>query len=186
MYLLVPYSTTLISSQFTLARCFANQLDDDLGEIGDIFENMRSRSYADKTFPYEKVPELLAELKASGYLMAVVSNKADYAVQDICKKYYDGIFDFIIGDREGIRRKPAPDPVNLAMQVLGATKEQTVYIGDSEVDIETAFNAAIPCISVDWGFRSHDQLVCAGARVIVSSPDDIPACIEGSSDIRPL
>lgn len=72
------------------------------------------------------------------------------------------------------------------MQVLGATKEQTVYIGDSEVDIETTFNAAIPCISVDWGFRSHDQLVCAGARVIVSSPDDIPACIEGSSDIRPL
>ena len=150
------------------------------------FHEYYSRHYADKTFPYEKVPELLTGLKASGYLMAVVSNKADYAVQDICKKYFDGIFDFVIGDREGIRRKPAPDPVNLAMQVLGATKEQTVYIGDSEVDIETAFNAAIPCISVDWGFRSHDQLVCAGARVIVSSPDDIPACIEGSSDIRPL
>ena len=145
------------------------------------FHEYYSRHYADKTFPYEKVPELLTGLKASGYLMAVVSNKADYAVQDICKKYFDGIFDFVIGDREGIRRKPAPDPVNLAMQVLGATKEQTVYIGDSE-----AFNAAIPCISVDWGFRSHDQLVCAGARVIVSSPDDIPACIEGSSDIRPL
>ena len=150
------------------------------------FHEYYSRHYADKTFPYEKVPELLTELKASGYLMAVVSNKADYAVQDLCKKYFDGMFDFVIGDREGIRRKPAPDPVNLAIQILGVTKEQTVYIGDSEVDIETALNAGIPCISADWGFRSHEQLVCAGARAIVSSPDDIPACIKGSSDICPF
>ena len=150
------------------------------------FHEYYSRHYADKTFPYEKVPELLTGLKASGYLMAVVSNKADYAVQDICKKYFDGIFDFVIGDREGIRRKPAPDPVDMALQVLDVTKEQTVYIGDSEVDIKTAINTGIRCISVDWGFRSHDQLVRAGAGIIVSSPDDIPACIEGSSDIHPL
>ena len=141
------------------------------------FHEYYSRHYADKTHPYEKIPELLAGLKASGYLLAVVSNKADYAVQDICKTYFDGIFDFVLGDREGIRRKPASDPVDRAVQVLGVTKTQSIYIGDSEVDIETASNAGIPCISVDWGFRPHDDLVAAGAWIIVSSPDDIYSCL---------
>ena len=142
------------------------------------FHEYYSRHYADRTYAYKDIPELLVKLKKSGYLLAVVSNKADYAVQDICRKYFGGIFDFVIGDREGILRKPAPDPVDMAREALGISKNQSVYIGDSEVDIETASNAGIRCISVDWGFRPHERLVSAGAGTIVSSPEDIPACLE--------
>ena len=137
------------------------------------FHEYYSCHYADRTRPYDGIDQLLAELKAMGYLLAVISNKVDYAVQDICRIYFDGIFDFAIGDREGIRRKPASDPVDLCLKELNVRAEQALYIGDSEVDLATAANAGVECLSVDWGFRQHEVLVEAGARTIVSSPDEI-------------
>ena len=162
-----------------MERCLpAGTPEDTINLALGKFHEYYSRHYADKTYAYKGIPELLADLKTAGYLLVVVSNKADYAVQDICRKYFDGIFDFVIGDREGIRRKPASDPVELARETLGVPKAQTVYIGDSEVDIETASNSGIPCLSVDWGFRSHEILVASGAKVIITSPNDVLSYIK--------
>ena len=108
---------------------------------------------ADNTAPYEGIPELLRHLKENGIHTAVVSNKADYAVQSLCEQYFPDLFDAVAGEKEGIQRKPAPDSVNAVLSALHLTKEQAIYIGDSDVDIATANHAGMPCISVAWGFR---------------------------------
>ena len=121
-----------------------------------------------KTAPYPGILDLMAELRRRGIARAVVSNKGDFAVQELVERYFPGIFDAAVGERKGVRRKPAPDTVYAVMDELGADPVDTVYIGDSEVDVETARNAGIACIAVDWGFRDHDVLVGLGAPVIVS------------------
>lgn len=165
-----------------MERCVRKgSLDRSSEELTDLavrkFHEYYSRHYADETAAYPGILELLAALKGQGLLLAVVSNKADYAVQDLCRKYFDGIFDFVLGDREGIRRKPSSDPVDLVLQALHLTKEEAVYVGDSEVDIETAANAGLPCISVCWGFRTRKDLISSGASVLISSPKELPAAI---------
>ena len=121
-----------------------------------------------KTAPYPGILDLMAELRRRGIARAVVSNKGDFAVQELVERYFPGVFDIAVGERKGVRRKPAPDTVYAVMDELGADPVDTVYIGDSEVDVETARNAGIACIAVDWGFRDHDVLVGLGAPVIVS------------------
>lgn len=128
---------------------------------------------ADSTRPYDGIPGLLRNIRDRGIKTAVVSNKADYGVQKLCERYFPGLFDYAAGEREGIRRKPAPDGVLAVMKRLGAGRNGTVYIGDSDVDIETARNAGIPCISVGWGFRDEDFLRAHGAGVIARSPGEI-------------
>lgn len=123
----------------------------------------------DKTCPYEGIPELVAALRAAGKKTAVVSNKADFAVQELVERFFPGLFDFAVGEREGVRRKPAPDSVNEALKQLHAARDEAVYIGDSEVDIATAKNAGLPCVCVAWGFRSEEQLHEAGGETIVPS-----------------
>ncbi len=105
--------------------------------------------------------------------MAVVSNKIDSAVKELCKLHFDGIFDFSLGEKEDIKRKPAPDMVWKALDHFGVTKEDAVYIGDSEVDLLTASNSKLPCISVTWGFRDRELLLEKGASIIVDSPEKI-------------
>lgn len=140
-------------------------------EVADEVEKVFNENYAvhcaDNTKPYDGINELLKEVRACGIKTAVVSNKADYAVQTLCKKYFDGLFDFCVGARENVRKKPFPDSVNEVIKTLAAERERTVYIGDSEVDIETAVNARVPCLSVTWGFRSVDRLLENGATDIV-------------------
>lgn len=128
---------------------------------------------ADKTKPYDGVTELLAALKEKGYLTAVVSNKADFAVQSLCETYFAGLFDFAVGEREGIRRKPCPDSVFAALSHFRAAPEDAVYIGDSEVDLETAKCAGIDEISVEWGFRDRAFLEAHGADCFVKRPEEI-------------
>ena len=128
---------------------------------------------ADHTKPYEGIPELIRSLRAAGLKTAVVSNKADYAVQSLCSQYFPGLFDAVTGEREGVRRKPAPDSVNFVLNQLKVKCEQSVYIGDSDVDILTAKNASMPCRSVDWGFRSAAFLIRHGAGQIFSKPDEV-------------
>ena len=128
--------------------------------------------YADhsaiKTCPYPEVINMLKKLRDMGCKTAVVSNKGHFATVPLCEKYFPGLFDIAIGEREGIRRKPHPDSVLEVMKQLGSTPETTVYIGDSDVDIQTAKNSGIDCISVDWGFRDAEFLKNSGAEVIVS------------------
>lgn len=124
----------------------------------------------DTTGPYPGIMDLLKNLKAHGKKVAVVSNKFYAATQALCKHFFSDYVDVAIGERENIRKKPAPDTVNEALLQLGASRDTAVYIGDSDVDIETARNSNMPCISVLWGFRDHDFLVEHGATRLISSP----------------
>lgn len=132
----------------------------------------------EKTRPYDGVPELLAELKRRGYRLAVVSNKPDEAVRPLAAQYFDGLMEVAMGETAQRRRKPAPDMVNDAIAALGADRSRAVYVGDSEVDIETARNAGIPCISVCWGFRDREQLMEAGAAEIAATAPELLALLE--------
>ena len=127
----------------------------------------------DRTRPYEGIPELIAALRAAGRKTAVVSNKADFAVQELVERFFPGLFDIAVGEREGIRRKPSPDSVNEVLDRLGVSREKAVYVGDSEVDIATAKNAEMDCLSVAWGFRTEENLRNSGATAIVRTVADL-------------
>ena len=129
----------------------------------------------DTTRPYAGIPETLETLKARGCHLAVVSNKMMAATQALCSHFFPDTIEVAIGEHEaeGIRKKPAPDTVIAALKALGAGKEQAVYVGDSDVDIETARNSGMPCISVLWGFRDRDFLKQNGAETFISAPSEL-------------
>lgn len=129
----------------------------------------------DTTRPYEGIPEALAALKARGCRLAVVSNKMMAATQELCQHFFPDTIEVAIGENEaeGIRKKPAPDTVFAALKALGVGKEGAVYVGDSDVDIETARNSGLPCISVLWGFRDRDFLIQHGAKTFISDPGNL-------------
>lgn len=129
----------------------------------------------DTTRPYDGIPETLIELKARGCRLAVVSNKMMAATQELCRHFFQDTIEVAIGENEaqGIRKKPAPDTVFAALQSLGVEKDNAVYVGDSDVDIQTAANAGLPCISVLWGFRDRDFLIQHGAKSFISAPSEL-------------
>lgn len=132
----------------------------------------------DNTKPYEGMIELLETLKSKGYSVAIVSNKIDFAVKELSVLYFKGIVPVAIGEKEGVRRKPAPDTVREALKELGRTAEEAVYVGDSDVDIETAKNADMPCISVLWGFRDLEFLEEHGAKRYARTAEDVLKLVE--------
>lgn len=127
----------------------------------------------DTTRPYDGVPELLHELKRRGKHLAIVSNKFYAATQDLAKHFFPDTIEVAIGERENIRKKPAPDTVLEALRQLNVSKEDAVYIGDSDVDIMTAKICGLPCISVLWGFRDKDFLIEHGGSLFVEKPIEI-------------
>ena len=129
----------------------------------------------DTTRPYPGISESLAALRARGCRIAVVSNKMMAATQELCHHFFPDVVEVAIGEHEaeGIRKKPAPDTVFAALKSLGVGKEGAVYVGDSDVDISTARNAGIPCISVLWGFRNRDFLLHHGATTFVAAPEEL-------------
>lgn len=149
------------------------------GEHNPLFESVLQafREYylqhaIDSTQPYDGIMEMLHELKRRGCRLAVVSNKFCTATEELCRHFFPDTIAVAIGENEaaGIRKKPAPDTVVEALRQLGATPEGAVYVGDSEVDVETARNSGLPCISVLWGFRDSDFLSSHGATVFAESP----------------
>lgn len=132
-----------------------------------------------KTKPYDGVISLIERLRAAGCKTAVVSNKADGAVQELCRCYFDGLFDLAVGDRPNQRKKPAPDSVNEILRELEISASEAVYVGDSDVDLETARNANMDCISVSWGFRDKDVLISKGATTIIDRPEEADEIILG-------
>lgn len=142
-------------------------------KVFSVFKEYYGEHCADKTKPYEGIPELLRELKNKGMKLAVLSNKADYAVKILCDKYFPGIFDAAYGARDGIEKKPSPSAVYGLLEELSVDKENAVYIGDSDVDIKTADNAGMDMMIVEWGFRDKRFLLQNGARNLVSSPAEI-------------
>ena len=129
----------------------------------------------DTTHPYDGILETLKELRRQECRIAVVSNKMMAATQELCRHFFPDIVEVAIGEHEaeGIRKKPAPDTVIAALRVLGVGKEGAVYVGDSDVDIQTAANAGLPCISVLWGFRDRDFLLQHGAQTFISTPSEL-------------
>ena len=141
----------------------------------EIFKQHYSINKYNKTAPYNDIINLLIELKEKNYKIAVVSNKFDLAVKDLCQKYFPNLIDIAIGENEaaGIKKKPAPDTVKLALNQLELTPDQAIYVGDSDVDILTAKNSNMPCISVAWGFRDKEFLIKNNAQIIINTPKEI-------------
>ena len=123
-----------------------------------------------KTAPYEGVLELMKELKGRNIKIAIVSNKIDAGVKKLNDKFFKDFTDVAIGERQGVSRKPAPDSLNEAIHIMGVEKEHVLYVGDSDVDILTAKNAEVRCVSVTWGFRDEKFLMESGAGVMINRP----------------
>jgi len=141
----------------------------------NLFKEHYKENMFNKTAPYDGIIPMLKKLKSHKIRTAVVSNKFDDAVKGLCKKYFDALIDFCAGENElqGIRKKPAPDTVLKVLKEFGIKSDDAIYIGDSEVDIQTAKNANIECISVLWGFKNKEFLINSGAQIIISKPDEI-------------
>ena len=122
--------------------------------------------------------EMLQELVQQGYSLGVVSNKPDFAVQELIPEYFPGIFASVSGERQGVAKKPAPDLIWEAMKNLQADSSNAVYVGDSEVDLEAAANAGIPCISVAWGFKGRRFLEEQHAGTIIEVPAEVFAFLQ--------
>ena len=127
----------------------------------------------DTTKPYEGIVELLKELKEKEYKLAIVSNKLQGAVSELNEQFFSDFVEVAIGESENVRRKPAPDSVLRALELLGSSKDETVYVGDSDVDVATAAAAGLDCISVLWGFRDEELLRKCGAENFVSAPQKV-------------
>lgn len=127
----------------------------------------------DTTCPYDGVMEMLDALEAQGVKMAIVSNKIDFAVKELSRVYFGKRMQVAVGDDPSRRRKPAPDSVLEAMRLMGVSQEETVYVGDSDVDVMTAHNAGLVCCAVSWGFRSAQSLHDAGAEYVCANPQEL-------------
>lgn len=151
-------------------------------ELNAEFDRFYAEHCNDHTAPYPGVPELLERLRGAGVRCAVVSNKTQYAVSDLVRIHFPGAFEAVVGVREGVAKKPAPDMVALALAEMGdgangpsaegaaqAPRAHAAYVGDSEVDVATAKNSGLPCLAVSWGFRSEAQLTEAGATTICAT-----------------
>lgn len=145
--------------------CFQKVLDD--------FTKNYKINCKQKTKPYEGIKAVLETLMESGIQMGIVSNKADYAVKELNDFYFNKYHMIAIGEKDNIKRKPAPDTVYTAMEQLEADASATIYVGDSDVDVRTAENAGLPCISVLWGFRDKEELEKCGAVKFAAAPKDL-------------
>ncbi|MDE7293071.1 MAG: HAD family hydrolase [Oscillospiraceae bacterium] len=141
-------------------------------KVHEKFTEFYKAHCSDNTRPYEGIEDMLKALRKASCLTAVVSNKADYAVQELCREYFPGLFDCVAGERQGIRKKPAPDTVNAILSKLDISPDKAVYVGDSDVDVMTAANAHMDIIAIDWGFRDRQCLTDSGAKIIVSTPKE--------------
>ena len=145
--------------------------DPDPQAVLDYFQEYYRSHCRIKTKPYDGIPEALDELAEAGYPMAIVSNKPDAAVKELCAVYFPKLF--ARGEGPDCPRKPSPDMVFKAMEAIGA--ERCIYVGDSEVDIATAKNAGVPCLSVLWGFRDREDL--GDAEFFCGDPRELPQVI---------
>lgn len=155
-----------------LARSFpADYKKDDKKVFGEFMDYYREHC-VDKTKPYDGITKLLSDLKDSGVKIAIVSNKPHLAVNQLAERFFSGLYDVAVGEIEGLAKKPAPDEVFYALDQLGENKTAAVYIGDSDVDLMTAKNSGLDCISVSWGFKTKEFLMSLGAKTIVDEPSE--------------
>lgn len=157
-----------------LDRATDNSLsEDELLRLTNCFKKYYISFNSKKTKPYPGIIDLLKNLKEKGCKTAVVSNKFDEAVKMLCNGYFNGYIDYAVGESNKTRKKPEIDGIKDVCNKLSADLSECIYIGDSDIDILTAKNAKIPCISVSWGFRTKDFLIKSGAKIIADTPNDI-------------
>ena len=128
---------------------------------------------SDHTRIYEGIPELLKALQDKGITIAVVTNKPEFDAAPMVKRFFGDTFPLVVGKRPDTEAKPAPDSVFIAMKALGAEADSTLYIGDTEVDFQTAQNAGIPCVLVEWGFRNRAELDALGPFAVIAKPEEL-------------
>lgn len=141
-------------------------------EMLDVFLPYYQLHNMDKTRPYAGVSEMLDRLRERGHSMAIVTNKVHAAAVALCGRFFPQV-DVVIGSQPGLQNKPAPDMVWAAMERLGVGPAETVYVGDSEVDLATARNAGLDCVCVTWGFRDREELEGRGGTVFAASPEEL-------------
>ena len=147
---------------------------DQLADTLAAFQADYGAHLRDKTAPYPGIPALLARLKAAGVQLAVFSNKADPLARQVVADYFDAaLFDAVRGALPGVPTKPAPQGTLALMQAIGADPAATLYVGDSNVDVDTAHNAGLPCCGVLWGFRTRQELTDAGAEHLAADAEEL-------------
>ena len=147
--------------------------DDEVERIVAIYKPYYNDHCLIKTGPYPGINDVIKKCRELGIKTSVVSNKPEPAVLSLCEDLFPGLFDYAAGEKDGVKRKPAPDLVYECMNALGAEKESSVYVGDSEIDMQTAVNSGLDCISVSWGFRSLEFLKAHDANPIVGNSDEL-------------
>lgn len=153
----------------------ARELERLLAEYKPVLQKNMNR----KTRPYDGIMELLQALRELRVKMAVISNKPDYAVVELCASYFPGYMDIARGDRSDLPRKPDPAAGEMVLEQLGSVKEKTIYVGDSDVDIVMGKNMGIASAGVSWGFRDVDSLREAGADHIIFHPRELTGILKG-------
>ena len=159
-----------------------NTSEEELKRAYEFFKKHYAVHLNDNTAPYEGINEMLNALRQMNVKTAVVSNKDDDAVKNIVSGFFGDKILFAQGRKDGIPPKPSPESVFKVMKKLDCEAERTIYVGDSDVDVETAHNAGLKCIGVTWGFRDKELLVKSGADYIVDKPSEIVKIITGKNE----
>ncbi|MDF2538918.1 MAG: hypothetical protein K0S76_1939 [Herbinix sp.] len=147
--------------------------EEDVTNFLELFKEHYRNNMQNKTRPYNGIMELLLDLNRFNYKIGIVSNKYDTAVKSLSRTYFGNLIPVAIGESADVKRKPAPDSVFMAIRELGSDIRNTIYVGDSDTDVQTAKNAGIPCIGVTWGFRSREVLREAGADYLIDTPREL-------------
>lgn len=162
-----------------IERSLKGVMPENFNEIVDFYNESYNFCGSPKTYVYDGMTELLKELKKEGYLLAVVSNKPQDGTTEVIRKFFgDGLFDYVYGQREGVKTKPDKEPVEIVLKALNVPKKDAVYVGDSEVDALTAINADLYGISVLWGFREKSLLIETGAVNFAENASELHEIIE--------
>lgn len=147
--------------------------EDEIDQCLATFTDHYNENMQNKTRPYDGIMELLLDLNRYSFKLAIVSNKFDSAVKELAKDYFGDLINVAIGESATVKKKPAPDSVFAAICQLGSDIKKTIFVGDSDTDVQTAKNAGIPCIGVTWGFRTRDLLRREGADYLIDTPKEL-------------
>ena len=160
--------------QQLLVRALPSDIDDKEFELCyACFKDHYSKHCCEKTRPYDGIMEVLRVLKSRGIKVGIVSNKYQSAAEDVCEHYFDGLYDMVVGESEYCRKKPSSDGIDMIRDRFDISNDETIFFGDTEVDIKTGDNAGVYCVSVLWGFRDRTFLARNGAHLFIENPLDI-------------
>lgn len=189
----ITEASNAILARYDRAACTVEQMRDFIGNgarcqfrrswQGEVTEETLEEALAqyrpyyaehlERSRPYDGIVELLRGLREEGFRCAVVTNKPQLPAAKLCERWLGDLVETVVGEEPVRAKKPAPDMVEEAMRRLGVTREECVYVGDSEVDVQTARNSAMPCYACTWGYRDVDRLAAAGAEILVDSPEEL-------------